>query len=893
LNILPKKHHEIIIKDFNKNKYELNLKEYSTIVEIFENQVLKNKNKIALIDGYGKSITFKELNKKSNSYANYLKNKGYSNNDIIATCLNREIDSIAFILGIFKSGLVYLPINEDLPSDKIESILLDSKAKEFIVSKNFSNKIKNTSTDILENIILLNHSKDNLNTEINKEDSVYIIYTSGSTGKPKGVEVTHDNWKGYYYSLLKEYPFNDNDRVLQFSNFNFDVFIDELTLSLLNGNSLVLKNENLLSSASSFWEFIDKNEISVLSLTPGLWHQLISTISEKEKEIINERINVCIVGGDSMNKSLLIEWQNITNRKSKIFNVYGPTETTSISSLVDVTDINFENNILTIGTPMHNEEFYILDEKMNPVPIGVKGEIYIGGIGVSKGYLNREKLNEKSFITNKYSEEKNNKFYKTGDLARWLPNGEVQFIGRNDFQVKIRGFRIELGEIEQALSKLNEIKDVVVNPITKNENKHLVAYIILKEEFKNNKNIIKKINNQLKEKLINYMIPEYYEILDTLPLTNNGKVNRKLLPEPNKINKNEKINKKTFNLNPKEVIIEREFKKILKINNINSESNYFENGGDSINALKLISNLNKEGFNITVVDLFTNPTVEDLANLISSSNKGDILKNTILEKIEYDEKLENLFCFHPLSGMSTGYTPLANELSENINTIGINCPDIYGISEHKSIEELTKTYIKYILEVNGDKPINILGYSLGGAFAYEAATQLTELGIEINNLFIIDTPPLPYKIEEDKWYSTISNLLEDEYNKKTDWEYLNSLTKKEQIKEISKIVSTSKYLPVDNLSPELLAPYISFLLNLQESFFNYNAQNTNLDINLILCKPEGNNESEEYFDLWKKKTKGSINVFETKIEHSDILKVENAQEISDIIIELKNKKRIL
>ncbi|MBD8048442.1 non-ribosomal peptide synthetase [Clostridium faecium] len=604
IDIITKDEKRRVLYDFNntKTKYPKN----KTIHELFEEQVKNTPNNIAVVYK-DKQLTYSELNEKSNCLAKILRNKGVKADTVVGIMVEKSLEMIIGILGILKAGGAYLPIDTEYPQQRINHIVNDSNVKillskdSFVDGIDFSGEIIN-----IENSINFIEGSPNL-LNINKpEDLAYVIYTSGSTGKPKGVAVEQKN----VVRLVKNtnyIKFKRNHKILQTGAIAFDASTFEIWGALLNGLSLYLINNDVLMSIKKLEQFIQKNKISIMWLTSPLFNQI-----SKEKPEIFENLEYLLVGGDILSTKHI---NNVRNKYKKlnIINGYGPTENTTFSTCFHINK-DYEENI-PIGKPIANSTCYVLDEYERLQPIGVYGELYVGGDGLARGYINNKELTKEKFIANPFVEGE--RIYKTGDLARWLPDGNIEFLGRIDHQVKIRGFRIELGEIESQLLKNEKIKEAVV--IAKEDgggNKYICAYIVGTTKFN-----VKDLRNYLLKELPEYMIPSYFVQLEKMPLTSNGKIDRTMLPKPEgKINTGIEYEKPRNEIEEKLAEI---WKDILNVNQVGINDNFFELGGHSLKATSLVNKICKE-FNaeIPLGEIFKNTTIKSLAEYISNLDKS-------------------------------------------------------------------------------------------------------------------------------------------------------------------------------------------------------------------------------------------------------------------------------
>ncbi|WP_143317979.1 non-ribosomal peptide synthetase [Clostridium sp. HBUAS56017] len=598
--VLSKKEENLILNKFNntKRKYEKN----KTIKELFEEIAEKSKNKTALVS-CGERLTYRQLNERANQLGNLLVKKGVSKEDIVAIICDKSVDTIVGILAIIKSGAAYMPIDEDYPEARINYLLKDSKSKMILIKKHQLKKVNLEKIDIklmdLNSKEIFKESKENLKNINLPNDLVYIIYTSGSTGNPKGVCVENKN----LINLVKNPNYieiNDNDKVLQSGSLSFDASVFQIWITLIKGITLHLEDKSLIINGIKLENYINHNKITIMIMPTPLFNEY----SESNVGVF-KNLRYLMVGGDVLSSKYVSKITKMY-KKLKILNGYGPTENTVISTVYEVEEKWDENIAIPIGRPISNSTAYIMDKNNNLLPIGVPGELCVGGDGIARGYLNRKDLTKEKFIENPYV--KGEKIYKTGDLAKWLPDGNIHFIGRIDYQVKINGFRIELQEIEAKLLQYSKLKEVVVvDKKDESGNKYLCAYIVSEEKV-----CSKEIKDFLKKEVPSYMIPSYIMQLESMPINSNGKIDRKELPTPNLDNFNCKY---IAPQNKFEEKISEVWSKVLGIKNVSTDLNFFEIGGNSLKAISVVSRLAKE-FSISINDIFKYPTIQELASII-------------------------------------------------------------------------------------------------------------------------------------------------------------------------------------------------------------------------------------------------------------------------------------
>ncbi len=589
-------------KDYLKNK---------SIHQLFEEQVFQTPNNLAVVFE-DKKLTYQELNEKANQLAHYLQKLGVKPETLVGICIERSLEMIIGIFGILKAGGAYIPIDPNYPTKRKKLLLEEANFPLVLTQANVLNQLKGIETKIIcldeEWEVISSENIDNPKNDLKLSHLAYVIYTSGSTGKPKGVMIEHKSLSYFAQTIITECSIHSSDRLLQFANITFDAAVEEIFPCLICGATLILRTEEMLRNIRYFVQQAEDWQLTVLDLPTAYWHLLVTELAER-KFILPEFLRLVIIGGEKAITNKFNLWLNIVGDQITLINTYGPTETTVTATIYQVFSQKRLSEI-PLGYPLPYVQTYILDQYLQLLPIGTIGEIYIGGDGVARGYLNREQLTAEKFIPNPFGE---GKLYKTGDLARYLPDGNIEFIGRIDNQVKIRGFRIELGEIETTLNQHPQIKETVV--IAKENaqgDKYLVAYLITKEEIS-----VKEIRQFLSKNLPDYMIPAAFVFLDSFPLNPNGKIDRKALPEPDfeLTRENEFIPPR----NSTELTLVNIWQQVLKIEKIGINDNFFELGGHSLLATQIISRIrNNFQIELALRYLFQEPTIAQLAELIDN-----------------------------------------------------------------------------------------------------------------------------------------------------------------------------------------------------------------------------------------------------------------------------------
>ncbi|MBD2601502.1 MULTISPECIES: hybrid non-ribosomal peptide synthetase/type I polyketide synthase [Microcystis] len=580
------------------------------IHQLFEAQVERTPDAIAVVFE-NQHLTYTELNCRANQLAHYLQTLGVGPEVLVGILVERSLEMIVGLLGILKAGGAYVPLDPDYPIERLQFMLEDSQVSFLITQRSLLAVLPPSQANVicLDEIEeqVSQYPQDNLQNGLTIASLANVIYTSGSTGKPKGVMVEHKGLVNLALAQIQRFGVNHKSRVLQFASFSFDACISEILMTFGSGATLCLAPKDDLLPGQPLIEQLVKNGITHVTLPP-------SALAVLPKELL-PNLQTLIVAGEACPLDLVKQWSVGRN----FFNAYGPTETSVCASIGQCYQDDLK---VTIGKAIANAQIYILDSYLQPLPIGVVGELHIGGVGLARGYLNRPELTAEKFIANPFASldppltpldkggEQPSKLYKTGDLARYLPDGNIEYLGRIDNQVKIRGFRIELGEIEAALLSHPQVREavVLVNESDRPEDRALVAYVVLNDPACTTQSLREFVKRQLPD----YMIPAYWLVLENLPLTNNGKIDRRALPLPNP-----ELHRSVDYVapdNPTQEAIAAIFGQVLKLEKVGIDDNFFEIGGNSLQATQVISRL-RESFalELPLRRLFEQPTVADLA----------------------------------------------------------------------------------------------------------------------------------------------------------------------------------------------------------------------------------------------------------------------------------------
>lgn len=609
LSLLTESERRFLIFGWNETAAEFN--KNIMIHQLFEAIVDESPDNVA-VSCDSQSITYLQLNEKSNLLANHLLCNGVNPGDTVAILLDRSIDAVISFLAVLKFGGVFVPIDYSYPNERIKYILNDANCRCVISKTTFSQNITNESCNFLNlDSEIIEYSKtkaNNLNIEINMDDLAYIIYTSGSTGNPKGVMIHHLGISHYIQWACKFYRVSKGVGAPVHSSLAFDLTITSIFCPLSVGKTIfMIPDKYGLKGLVQSLE--DRQDYSLIKITPAHL-RLIQPMLDKE---LLAKMHACVViGGESLFYEDISMWFSVA-KSMRFINEYGATETSVADTIYELTSCVPDTKTIPVGRAIDNSQMYVLDEHMNPVPYGVMGEIYLSGVGLAKGYLNLPLKTDEKFLAHPFINDQ--KIYKTGDYGRIFSDGNVEFISRVDGQVKVQGYRVELGEVQCALDSYSAIDKSVahVKKNNKNEN-YILAYYVCDNESLSSYDL----RMFLKDKIPAYMIPSCFIKLDELPLTVNGKIDFSSLPDPcpeDFVIKSDFLNPST----EKEIILVELWKTILNIDQISVNDSFYALGGDSIDSITLISRLKKTGWDVTILDVLNNQTIRELAQTMRRS----------------------------------------------------------------------------------------------------------------------------------------------------------------------------------------------------------------------------------------------------------------------------------
>ncbi|HEV8543509.1 MAG TPA: amino acid adenylation domain-containing protein [Verrucomicrobiae bacterium] len=754
LEILPPDERRQLLIEWNQSDFE---PAQQTFAELFETQVERCPDAIALLlalpnkTGPLEQMTYRQLNRRANRLAHALRQMGVGPEVFVGVFLDRSLEMIVALLAILKAGGACVPLDTAYPRDRLAFMLQDCAAPVVITQQRFTEFLPKVGSSRL---LYLDKPMDGRRPDAERnpppaatgQNAAYLIYTSGSTGAPKGVLIPNQSLADHCLDCRRTYRLGPRDRVLQFSSFNFDASLEQCLPPLISGASVLVRG-NEVWSAREFARNLRDFEITVADLPTAYWHQLSDEWSRHSEIIPSNGLRLLIVGGEALSPEKLAVWRKTPLSKVRLINAYGPTEATITATSWEIPcekEDDAEPDVVSIGRARGGRKIYVLDPGGNPVPIGIPGELYIGGRQLARGYHHRSDLTESRFVPNPFTDEPDARLYRTGDLGRFLEDGNLEFLGRLDDQVKIRGFRVELGEIENCLCQHPAIRAAIVTlrPDISGDRK-LVAYFTSESPIHT-----REITSFLKSKLPDFMVPASIVRLEKLPLLPSGKVDRQALSEPH-----DEVDLRTIN-GPRdslELQLQLLFERVLKRAPVDIHTSFFELGGDSLQALELLVEIQRAtGRQLPLGTLYQASTVESLASELTSSSTTQWSSLVPLQK---SGDRPPLFLLHTTPGDILGYGNLVYRLGPDQPCYGLQS---LGLKEPRlsqdSILEMARGYVELLQKNFPNGPYYLGGWCYGGILAVEMARLLRARGEKVALLALLETVAAPPRIGNYRYF---------------------------------------------------------------------------------------------------------------------------------------------
>jgi aspartate racemase len=677
------------------------------------------------------------------------------------------------MLAVLKAGGAVVPLDPAYPGERLEFMLRDTQAPLLLTQDDLLPSRARNATEIIDLPatwgVIDQESSEQPASGVTPKNLAYIIYTSGSTGKPRGVLLTHAGLVNHHLAVQELFALQSSDRVLQFSSISFDIALEEIFTTWIAGATLILRMEDTPLGARDFAHWIGEQKVSVLDLPTAYWHELVYQLSEL-KQSMPTTVRLVIVGGEKVSAKVLAAWNDLVAGTIRWINTYGPSEASIVATAYEPSagTVWEASANVPIGRPISNMQVYVLDRELNPVPEGMSGELHIGGVGLARGYLNQPHLSSEKFVTDPFSTDPGARLYKSGDMARYLPSGEIEFLGRYDDQVKIRGFRVETGEVESALAQHPGIQEPVV--VARDDGaggKQLVAYVV---PLRKPGPTVLELRNFLTEKLPDYMVPSAFVNLDTLPLTPNGKVDKKALPEPVRVQNVQSEQRKA----PRDLLeaqLTHVWESVFDKKPIGRDENFFELGGHSLLAVRLMHVTEQTlGRRLPITDLLHAPTIERLAILLQEEKRSAAWSSLVAMRASGTKP--PFFCVHGIGGTILRFRDLAHFVGSDQPFYGVQAQGLDGEHPfHTRVEEMAAHYIKELKIVQSQGPYYIGGYSFGGMVALEMAHQIKAQGHAVGLIVLLDTFPGQLKSTRSLFRTYLTLPLDEQ------WMHLTRKTK--------------------------------------------------------------------------------------------------------------------
>lgn len=699
---------------------------------LFANQVPQRSHQAAVIAAH-KTLTYGELYRRSNQVARWLRQLDARPNVLVPIVMEKGWEQIVAVLGVLQSGAAYLPIDPALPQERLEYLIGQSEVSLVLTQSWLEEKIEwpaNVQLLFVDSEDIENLDHRPLEQIQQPEDLAYVIFTSGSTGLPKGVMIDHRGAVNTICDVNKRFGVGFEDRVLALSSLSFDLSVYDIFGTLAAGGTIIIPDADAVKNPAHWTELLVREKVTIWNSVPALMQMLVDYGSSHDLSTCSLRL--VLLSGDLISVPLSDQIKSLFE-KVQVISLGGATEASIWSVFYPIATVDLTQPSIPYGKPLTNQRCHILNENLEPCPVWVVGNLYLEGIGLAKGYWRDETKTNAHFIVQPQTEKR---LYRTGDIGRYLPDGNIEFLGREDFQVKIQGYRIELGEIESALRQHPGVKDVFVAAVGEvHSSKRLVAYVRADKKLIVN---VDELRDFLGHKLPDYMIPSAFIFLDTFPLTPNGKVDRKALPNPKQTAAKRQSNFVAPN-DPVQLQLTQIWEELLNIHPVSIQDNFFELGGNSLLAVRLMTQIHKlYQQELSLSTLLQDPTVENLASILRQQTTSGSWSSLV--KIQSGTTNRPLFFVHPVGGNVVCYVKLARYLGTEQPFYGLQSVGLNGEQQpYTRVEDMAAHYIQELRTVQPQGPYLLGGWSMGGLVAFEMAQQLHQQQQEIAGLVLLDS----------------------------------------------------------------------------------------------------------------------------------------------------------
>ncbi|HEU5374616.1 MAG TPA: amino acid adenylation domain-containing protein, partial [Ktedonobacteraceae bacterium] len=841
--------------------------------QCFEQRVELAPDAIAVVAGEHQ-LSYRELNQRANRLAHALQARGIGPEHLVGICLERGLEMVLAILAVLKAGGAYVPMDGELPQQRLLYLAKDAQLSLLLTQEHRAEMLRATGIPLL----CLEHgwqqeefAEHNLSSQVSPDNLMYVIYTSGSTGFPKGVMNTHRGLCNQFCWMLDAYALCAEDGILQVASVSFDASVWEMFCPLLSGGRLVLLSPGTQRDSVALLQTMGEQQITGILWVPSLLQAILEDPAMKECSSLRR----IFCGGEALPFSL--QDACLACLQATLYNLYGPTEASIVATAWECqrqTDLERSSRkIVPLGVPIANVQVYLLNRSLTPVPVGVTGEMYLGGVGLARGYLARPDLTAERFIPNPFCRAGGERMYRTGDRACYRPDGTIEFVERSDYQVKVRGFRIELGEIEQAFLEHPAVRDAVV--IARQDQsgaQRLIAYVVPGQSPDLAFEGIEHLRTHLRQYLPEYMIPSSLITLDALPLTLSGKVDRQQLQTYNVNEEDDLTEELQLPQNKIEEQLVQIWQELLERQRVSITHTFFSQGGHSLSALRLLARIQKEfARRIPVAQFFQNPTIRGLAQLLSAcADEKSYIRDlpSALVPLQPHGTHAPFFCIHPGAGTVFCYLTLAQRLGTNYPVYGIQFPEADERPAQVTVAQMATNYVAAIRTLQAEGPYYLGGWSSGGLVAFEMACQLRSQGQEVALLCLFDTRlPTYFKNERGLRPYTLEEYMEERGVGKT---RIRGMTEEEKLQCMYEMHQRDGLLPA-GLDLVYVRSFLDNLMEILIAVANYETSQFDGCITLLRITPEAERAEDSTLkeagrtaeDLtygWKGTTTGTVDI---------------------------------
>ncbi|NML68960.1 amino acid adenylation domain-containing protein [Chryseobacterium sp. RP-3-3] len=835
----------------------------------FEKSAQRYAEKAAVIDGTTQ-LTYSKIQRLSNRIANKLKENGASQNKLIGVLMHKGWEQVPATLGIMKSGGAYLPLDPTMPESRLNYILEKAEVNQIVTTASIPVK----ELAFPEHIRCWNIDTDFASEpdtapqiELKESDLAYTIFTSGSTGFPKGVMIDHRGALNTCIDINSRFELDEQSVVLALSALYFDLSVFDIFGILGCGGTIVFPDYKKLRDPGHWIKLIQEHEITVWNSVPELMNMLIEYNALLEKQVIKQ-LKLVMMSGDWIPVTLPERIRQFVPN-AKVVSLGGATEASIWSIYHEIKEIDPTLRSIPYGKALANQTMHVLDQFMNPCPFLTTGDIYIGGIGVAKGYLKDEEKTRNQFVRHPKTKEI---IYKTGDLGRVMRNGNIEFLGREDFQVKVQGYRIEMGDIEAALLRSEQVKAAVVD-VWKDiiGNNYLVAYTVPKNRSIDEKELTEELRSQLQS----YMIPKYIVSLEDLPVTQNGKIDRKSLPDP-RITEQKEANTETISEHLT-ISLQTVWKELLQVNHISGSDDFFELGGNSLLAIRLAALLESNlQLKIDLSELLQNSRFSAQLQVIAGKFSGQNTTKSIVAIRNADAEGQPLFLVHPIGGSVFCYNQLARLMDPETPVYGFHATG----NESQDVVKMAAAYIKDMKSVQPEGPYCIGGWSFGGIISFEMARQLEQMGDRVEDLFLIDSyfHSSGYQLENVHETEVFEKFLKDLSFQKGG-RLIQSSTMQQMLDEAVE----TKLFPAE-ITMETIRKLLEMFRNNCVAYSNYKALSpVNSNTHILVATDRSFIGSERDAKAWENWLTGKYTYHELTGDHFTIFEGESLKKLVEIV----------